>query len=131
VAVATGEIRHQVADDRNFLSHAFAGVGGLRRGRLGSEPETVVCIIEAMKVMNEIKSEVKGVVTQVLIEGGKPVEFGQLLFKVRRLEAAANPIPQIPCLKKSWSPIAEKSPSASIRACKELNIRHRRGVFGD
>ena len=45
--------------------------------------ETVVCIIEAMKVMNEIKSEVKGVVTQVLVEGGKPVEFGQPLFKVR------------------------------------------------
>jgi len=45
--------------------------------------ETVVCIIEAMKVMNEIKSEVKGVVTQVLVESGKPVEFGQPLFKVR------------------------------------------------
>ena len=45
--------------------------------------ETVVCIIEAMKVMNEIKAEVSGVVTQVLVEGGKPVEFGQALFKVR------------------------------------------------
>lgn len=52
---------------------------------VGSEvnSETVVCIIEAMKVMNEIKSEVKGVVTQVLVENGKPVEFGQPLFKVR------------------------------------------------
>lgn len=46
-------------------------------------PESVVCIIEAMKVMNEIKSEVKGVITQVLVENGKPVEFGQPLFKVR------------------------------------------------
>src|SRR2546430_714545 len=46
-------------------------------------PETVVCIIEAMKVMNEIKAEVKGVITQVLAENGKPVEFGQPLFKVR------------------------------------------------
>ena len=46
-------------------------------------PETVVSIIEAMKVMNEIKAEVKGVITQVLVEGGKPVEFGQPLFKVR------------------------------------------------
>ena len=45
--------------------------------------DTVVCIIEAMKVMNEIKSEVKGVITQVLVESGKPVEFGQPLFKVR------------------------------------------------
>jgi acetyl-CoA carboxylase biotin carboxyl carrier protein len=46
-------------------------------------PDTVVCIVEAMKVMNEIKAEVKGVVTQVLVESGKPVEFGQPLFKVR------------------------------------------------
>lgn len=46
-------------------------------------PDTVVCIIEAMKVMNEIKAEVQGVVTQVLMEDGKPVEFGQPLFKVR------------------------------------------------
>lgn len=45
--------------------------------------ETVVCIIEAMKVMNEIKSEVKGVITQALVENAKPVEFGQPLFKVR------------------------------------------------
>jgi acetyl-CoA carboxylase biotin carboxyl carrier protein len=46
-------------------------------------PETVVCIIEAMKVMNEIKAEAKGVVTQVLVENSKPVEFGQPLFKIR------------------------------------------------
>jgi acetyl-CoA carboxylase biotin carboxyl carrier protein len=46
-------------------------------------PDSVVCIIEAMKVMNEIKAEVKGVVTQVLVENAKPVEFGQPLFKVR------------------------------------------------
>ncbi|MDE3068383.1 MAG: acetyl-CoA carboxylase biotin carboxyl carrier protein [Verrucomicrobiota bacterium] len=46
-------------------------------------PDTVVCIIEAMKVMNEIKAEVKGAITQVLVENAKPVEFGQPLFKVR------------------------------------------------
>jgi acetyl-CoA carboxylase biotin carboxyl carrier protein len=46
-------------------------------------PETVVCIIEAMKVMNEIKAEAKGVITQVMIENAKPVEFGQPLFKIR------------------------------------------------
>lgn len=52
---------------------------------VGSEvnPETVVCIIEAMKVMNEIKAEIKGIITQTLVENGKPVEFGQPLFKVR------------------------------------------------
>ena len=48
-------------------------------------PDTIVCIVEAMKVMNEIKAEVRGVVTQVLAENGKPVEFGQPLFKVRPL----------------------------------------------
>ena len=46
-------------------------------------PETVVCIIEAMKVMNEIKAEAKGVITQVTVENAKPVEFGQPLFKIR------------------------------------------------
>jgi acetyl-CoA carboxylase biotin carboxyl carrier protein len=46
-------------------------------------PDTVVCIIEAMKVMNEIKAEAKGVITQVMIENAKPVEFGQPLFKIR------------------------------------------------
>jgi acetyl-CoA carboxylase biotin carboxyl carrier protein len=48
-------------------------------------PDTVVCIIEAMKVMNEIKAEAKGVITQVLVENAKPVEFGQPLFKIRPL----------------------------------------------
>ncbi len=54
---------------------------------VGSEvgPETVVCIIEAMKVMNEIKAEVRGVITQILVENAKPVEFGQALFRVRPL----------------------------------------------
>jgi acetyl-CoA carboxylase biotin carboxyl carrier protein len=46
-------------------------------------PDTVVCIIEAMKVMNEIKAEVAGVISQVLVENAKPVEFGQPLFKAR------------------------------------------------
>ncbi len=52
---------------------------------IGSEVnvDSVVCIIEAMKVMNEIKSELKGVITQVLVENAKPVEFGQPLFKIR------------------------------------------------
>ena len=46
------------------------------------EPETVVCIIEAMKVMNEIKAEVKGTIAEVLLEDGKPVEYGQALFRI-------------------------------------------------
>jgi acetyl-CoA carboxylase biotin carboxyl carrier protein len=45
--------------------------------------ETVVCIIEAMKVMNEIKAEVSGVIVEVLAQNGKPVDFGKPLFSVR------------------------------------------------
>jgi acetyl-CoA carboxylase biotin carboxyl carrier protein len=45
--------------------------------------ETVVCIIEAMKVMNEIKAETKGVIAEIVAENGKPVQFGQVLFRVR------------------------------------------------
>lgn len=54
---------------------------------VGSEvnADTVVCIIEAMKVMNEIKAEVRGVISDILIDNAKPVEFGQPLFKIRPL----------------------------------------------
>ena len=45
--------------------------------------DTVVCIIEAMKVMNEIKAEVQGVIAEVLVENGTPVQFGQPLFRVK------------------------------------------------
>ncbi|MSR67120.1 MAG: acetyl-CoA carboxylase biotin carboxyl carrier protein [Pedosphaera sp.] len=47
------------------------------------EPETVVCIIEAMKVMNEIKAEVRGVITEVVADNFKPVEYGQVLFRIK------------------------------------------------
>jgi acetyl-CoA carboxylase biotin carboxyl carrier protein len=46
------------------------------------EEETVVCIIEAMKVMNEIKAECRGVIRKILAENATPVEFGQALFQV-------------------------------------------------
>ena len=46
-------------------------------------PDTVVCIIEAMKVMNEIKAEVRGIIAEILIDNAKPVEFGQPIFKIR------------------------------------------------
>jgi len=45
---------------------------------------TPVCIIEAMKIMNEIQSEVKGTIIEVLAENGQPIEYGQKLFKVRQ-----------------------------------------------
>ena len=55
--------------------------------QIGSEvnPDTVVCLIEAMKVMNEIKAEVRGVITEILVDNAKPVEFGQPLFKIKPL----------------------------------------------
>ncbi len=47
------------------------------------EEKSVVCIIEAMKIMNEIQAEVKGTVVEMLVENGQPVEYGQRLFKVK------------------------------------------------
>jgi acetyl-CoA carboxylase biotin carboxyl carrier protein len=52
---------------------------------IGTEvsPQTVVCIIEAMKVMNEIKAETTGTIVKILVTNGQAVEYGQVLFKVR------------------------------------------------
>ena len=46
--------------------------------------DSVVCIIEAMKVMNEIQAETKGTITEILVENGDSIEFGQPLFKVKK-----------------------------------------------
>jgi acetyl-CoA carboxylase biotin carboxyl carrier protein len=59
-------------------SKAFAEVG------TKVTETSVVCIIEAMKIMNEIQSEVKGTVVEILVENGQPVEYGQKLFKVKQ-----------------------------------------------
>ncbi len=47
------------------------------------EPGQVLCIIESMKLMNEIESEVAGVVVNKLMESGRPVEYGEALFTIR------------------------------------------------
>jgi len=47
------------------------------------EESTIVCIVEAMKIMNEIQAETRGTILEILIENGQPVEYGQPLFKVR------------------------------------------------
>jgi acetyl-CoA carboxylase biotin carboxyl carrier protein len=54
--------------------------------KIGSDvrADTVVCIIEAMKLMNEIQAEVSGQVTKIYVENGQPVEYGQPLFGVKR-----------------------------------------------
>jgi acetyl-CoA carboxylase biotin carboxyl carrier protein len=55
----------------------FANVGDI------VDENSNVCIIEAMKVMNEIKAEISGEILEVLVENGEPVEFGQPLFLVK------------------------------------------------
>jgi biotin carboxyl carrier protein len=47
------------------------------------EPGQVLCIIESMKLMNEIEAEVAGVVAAKLVENGRPVEYGEALFAIR------------------------------------------------
>ena len=53
--------------------------------KIGSSvaPETIVCIIEAMKLMNEIQSEMTGEVAKIYVENGQPVEYGQPLFGIK------------------------------------------------
>ena len=47
-------------------------------------PETTVCIVEAMKLMNEIQAEVSGEIVKIYVENGQPVEYGQALFGVKK-----------------------------------------------
>lgn len=47
------------------------------------DSQTVVCIVEAMKVMNEIKAETNGTIAEILVSNGQAVEYGQVLFKVK------------------------------------------------
>jgi oxaloacetate decarboxylase alpha subunit len=58
-------------------AEAFVDVGS----RVGDD--STLCIIEAMKVMNEIKAEIRGTIVEVLVQNGEPVEFGQPLFLIR------------------------------------------------
>ena len=83
--VATGEIDIKSPMIGTFYRSPSPESGSYADVGTEVNSESVVCIIEAMKVMNEIKAEVKGIITQVLIENGKPVEFGQPLFRVRPL----------------------------------------------
>ncbi len=48
------------------------------------EDNSLVCIIEAMKIMNEIQAEIKGTLVEILAENGQPVEYGQRLFKLKQ-----------------------------------------------
>lgn len=57
-------------------SAAFVNVGD------AVTPDTIVCIIEAMKVMNEVKAEKSGIIREILLDNAQPVEFGQPLFVI-------------------------------------------------
>ena len=59
-------------------SAPFAEVGTVVR------PGQTLCIIEAMKLMNEIEADIAGTIVEILVENGKSVEFGQKLFKVKK-----------------------------------------------
>jgi acetyl-CoA carboxylase biotin carboxyl carrier protein len=59
-------------------AHSFVDVGSEIR------PGTVLCIVEAMKLMNEIESEMAGTIVEVVATNGKPVEYGDTLFRVRK-----------------------------------------------
>lgn len=59
-------------------SPSFVDVGSLVR------PGQALCIIEAMKLMNEIESDISGTITEVCVQNGKAVEFGQKLFRIKK-----------------------------------------------
>ena len=61
----------------------YVGVGTML------DPETVVCMVEAMKVMNEVKAEVSGEIVEILIQNAEPVEYGQVLFLVKPVDYEA------------------------------------------
>lgn len=48
-------------------------------------PDTALCILEAMKVMNEIKAETRGIVKEILVDNAEPVQYGQTLFKIQKI----------------------------------------------
>ncbi len=76
-------VHHQVADGRNLLRFSLARRANVCLGRRPRGKGQVICIVEAMKLMNEIESDAAGEIVKVLVTNGQPVEFGQPLFSVR------------------------------------------------
>lgn len=94
-AHASGKETPAAADDPNVVFITSPFVGTFYRTpsptaapfvEVGQSiaPGKVLCIVEAMKLMNEIEAEVAGTILEILVESGKPVEYGQRLFKIRK-----------------------------------------------
>lgn len=92
--VAATAVGDSAADETGFVYVKSPMVGTFYRSPSPENPafvevntkveeKSVVCIIEAMKIMNEIQSEVRGTVVELLVENGQPVEYGQRIFKVK------------------------------------------------
>ena len=84
-AAAPAELTHDIQSPMVGTFYSAASPDSAPFVTVGQQitPDTVICIIEAMKVMNEIKAETSGVVAEVLAENGKPVQYGQPLFRLR------------------------------------------------
>ena len=83
--VASGEVLKDITSPMVGTFYSAASPDAQAFAKPGTEisGDSVVCIIEAMKVMNEIKAETSGTVVEVVAENGKPVQYGQVLFRVR------------------------------------------------
>lgn len=84
-AVASQEPSHDIQSPMVGTFYAAASPDSPAFVSVGQQvtPDTVICIIEAMKVMNEIKAERSGTITAVLAEDGNPVQFGDALFRIK------------------------------------------------
>ena len=96
-----GTTKYLTSKDESNVSEVVAPmVGTFYTSAPGADPyvaiedevgeETVVCIIEAMKIMNEVKAETKGKIVEILVENGAAVEYGQPLFSVEAFEAGSG-----------------------------------------
>ena len=85
-AAEAGEVLHKITSPIVGTFYRAAGPDKEPYVKEGSKvtPDSIVCIVEAMKLMNEIEAEVSGEVVDIYVENGQPVEYGQPLFGIRK-----------------------------------------------
>ena len=78
------KVLHEIKSPTPGTFYSSANPGAEPFVRVGAQvtPTTVVCLIEAMKIFNEIQAECSGTITEILVENQQPVEYGQVLFRV-------------------------------------------------